>query len=91
MSEINGAIYAYPSHAMEVLKIDTVTNKDSATTPFSLLPILRASYDNYIVTRYKWLGGSIGADGCIYGIPSDASSILWCAASFYILIVHYFI
>ena len=26
--------------------------------------------------QYKWLGGSYGADGCIYGMPSDATSIL---------------
>jgi hypothetical protein len=26
--------------------------------------------------KYKWLGGAYGADGCIYGMPSDASSIL---------------
>jgi hypothetical protein len=25
---------------------------------------------------YKWLGGSYGADGCIYGMPSDATTIL---------------
>jgi len=26
--------------------------------------------------QYKWLGGAYGADGCIYGMPSDATSIL---------------
>jgi len=72
LSVVNGAIYAYPAHAMKVLKIDT-TNKG---IPPTLLPIQRASYDNDIVTRYKWLGGTTGADNCIYGIPSDASSIL---------------
>ena len=69
-----GAIYAFPAHADEVLKIDTtVTNGDEK---LSLLPIQRASYDNDPVTRYKWLGGSIGQDGNIYGMPSDASSVL---------------
>ena len=71
LSQINGAIYAFPAHSMQVLKIDTVKNGLQ-----TLLTIQRAPYDNDNVTRYKWLGGSIGADECVYGMPSDASSIL---------------
>ena len=41
-----------------------------------LLPIHRAPYDTDEVTRYKWLGGSMGLDGNVYGMPSDASSVL---------------
>ena len=26
--------------------------------------------------KYKYLGGVLGADGCIYGIPSDADKVL---------------
>lgn len=69
-----GAIYAFPAHANEVLKIDTTIM--DGDEKLSLLPIERAPYDNDPVTRYKWLGGSIGQDGNIYGMPSDASSVL---------------
>ncbi|KAK1747043.1 hypothetical protein QTG54_002387 [Skeletonema marinoi] len=71
-----GAIYAFPAHADKVLKIDTtITNGDDGEK-LSLLSIQRAPYDNDPVTRYKWLGGSIGKDGNIFGMPSDASSVL---------------
>jgi hypothetical protein len=70
--EANGSIYAFPSHANSVLKIDT-TNA-SRGQDCRLLPIPRAPNDT--VQNYKWLGGSLGLDGNIYGMPCDASSIL---------------
>jgi hypothetical protein len=103
-SSINGAIYAFPSHADTVLKIDTrpnaavqeTTSQGSSSTTdnanngettnssistithvkITKLPIERAANDDCTVTNYKWLGGSIGVDGCIYGMPSDATSVL---------------
>jgi hypothetical protein len=70
----NGMIYAFPSHADTVLKIDTtVASKGQNCT---LLEIHRASYDNDTAKNYKWLGGSIGEDGHIYAMPADASAIL---------------
>lgn len=68
----NGSIYAFPSHADTVLKIDT--SPSSRGRNCSLLPIPRQKGDT--VKNYKWLGGSIGMDGNIYGMPCDASSIL---------------
>ncbi len=68
-----GAIYCFPSHHSHVLKIDT-SRKCSANERLSLVPIQRAVYDNDEVTKYKWLGGSIGANGNIYGMPSGT---LW--------------
>jgi len=70
--EVNGAIYAFPSHADTVLKIDTT--EPSRGQNCTLLPIPRAPTDT--VKNYKWLGGSKGVDGNIYGMPCDASSIL---------------
>ncbi len=83
-SDINGCIYCFPAHHSHVLKINTdpkpndEDDVDDVKKEFrlSLVPIHRASYDKDEVTRYKWLGGSLGADGNIYGMPSDASSIL---------------
>jgi hypothetical protein len=75
----NGKIYCFPAHNSHVLTIDTAfskSNPGSSEKQWSLLDIQRASYDKDQVTRYKWLGGSLGADGNIYGMPSDASSIL---------------
>lgn len=74
-----GSIYAFPAHADTVLKIDTTVrgqDHDDDNDKISLLPIHRAPYDQDTVTRYKWLGGCIGADDNIYGMASDASSVL---------------
>ena len=70
----NGSIYAFPSHADTVLKIDTTPESKGQTC--TLLDIHRAAYDKDTTKRYKWLGGSYGEDGCIYAMPADASSIL---------------
>lgn len=75
----NGAIYAFPSHANQVLKIATrlesLGNDHEDDRQLSLLDIHRR-VDDDSCRRYQWLGGCIGADGCIYGIPSDSTSIL---------------
>jgi hypothetical protein len=58
----NGNIYAFPAHAETVLKIDT--RKDLFDDKrLSALPIHRGVNDSDRVRRYKWLGGSKGADG----------------------------
>ncbi|KAL7468130.1 hypothetical protein ACHAXS_008361 [Conticribra weissflogii] len=78
-SKKNGCIYAFPAHSETVLKIDTRKPLDHVGGEggiLSVLPIHRAPYDIQPITRYKWLGGSLGADGNIYGMPSDASSVL---------------
>jgi hypothetical protein len=85
-SPFNGAIYAFPSHANQVLKIHTrreslgnaVSVDDicyEEQQQLSLLDIHRRADDSHCC-RYQWLGGCIGANGCIYGVPSDATSIL---------------
>ena len=77
----NGRIYCFPAHHSHVLSIDTRMEVDmdgnsDGMERLELLPIHRAPYDNDEVTRYKWLGGSMGLDGNVYGMPSDASSVL---------------
>ena len=57
-----GSIYAFPAHAESVLRIDTSAGLQDEER-LSTLPIERADYDNDGITRYKWLGGSKGADG----------------------------
>jgi len=69
----NGAIYAFPSHHDCVLKIDT--NPDVSTPgKVTLIPI-PPTFDG--VTKYKWLGGAMGSDGNIYGMPCDTNSVLY--------------
>ena len=70
--EANGSIYAFPAHANTVLKIDTTPASRGQNC--TLLDIPRAPTDT--VQNYKWLGGSKGIDGNVYGMPCDASSIL---------------
>lgn len=67
--KVNGKIYAHPSHADTVLVINT---KERGT--ISELNIHRA--DNDTRKNYKWLGGSVGADGNIYCPACDTSAIL---------------
>lgn len=66
-------IYAHPSHADTVLVIDT---SEESKGSIAELPIHRASYDQDPRKNYKWLGGSVGADGHIYCPACDTSSIL---------------
>lgn len=90
LSKTTGIIYAFPCHANEVLCIDTNIRSKAATTTedeswrVSTIPINRHEGDSdesaykpqKFWGQYKWLGGSYGADGCIYGMPSDSTSIL---------------
>jgi len=69
----NGKIYAHPSHADTVLVIDTKVESKGIV---SELPIHRAEYDKDTRQNYKWLGGTIGADGNIYCPACDTSAIL---------------
>lgn len=70
----NGKIYAHPSHAETVLVIDTRGEVDQNI--ISELPVYRAAYDTDDRKNYKWLGGSVGADGNIYCPACDTSAIL---------------
>jgi hypothetical protein len=71
--KVNGKIYAHPSHAETVLTIDTSEEKRGEIAE---LPIHRASYDTDTRTNYKWLGGTVGADGNIYCPACDTSAVL---------------
>ena len=65
---------AHPSHADTVLVIDT--REDVDRDIISELPIHRATCDTNDRKNYKWLGGSIGADGNIYCPACDTSAVL---------------
>lgn len=76
-----GFIYAFPAHSNEVLCVDTNVREDrhggDESWRVSTIQIQRHEGDTDSPDlKYKWLGGSYGADGCIYGMPSDATSIL---------------
>mmetsp|Transcript_51659 Transcript_51659/g.155057 ORF Transcript_51659/g.155057 Transcript_51659/m.155057 type:complete len:521 (-) Transcript_51659:565-2127(-) len=71
-------IFCFPAHSPNILKIDTTRSATECKgqSKLSEIKIQRAPYDKDTVTRYKWLGGCVGSDRAIYGVPSDASSIL---------------
>jgi hypothetical protein len=70
--KVKGKIYAHPSHAPDtVLVIDTPKGGLC-----SELPIQRASYDTDERQNFKWLGGTVGADGNIYCPACDTSAVL---------------
>jgi hypothetical protein len=81
LAHSTGVIYAFPAHANEVLCVDTnIADEDRGndsswrvtTIPIQYQSVETGSHDQ----QYKWLGGAYGADGCIYGMPSDATCIL---------------
>lgn len=73
--QVRGKIYAHPSHADTVLVIDTNVGVAKNKVCYEL-PIRRAEYDTDAVRTYKWLGGSVGADGNIYCPACDTSAVL---------------
>ena len=74
--QIGGKIYAHPSHADDLVLVIN-TNPDCPRDEICTeLPIKRAEYDKDDRKNFKWLGGSVGADGNIYCPACDTSSIL---------------
>lgn len=75
-----GVIYAFPAHSNQVLCVDSNVDNDIRQDNewrVRTIPIQRHPDDTDSADlRYKWLGGSYGADNCIYGMPSDATTIL---------------
>jgi len=67
----NDCIYSLPAHANSVLKIDPNT-----------MQVSEIGQGNFTTGRhrsdgkYKYLGGVMGKDGCIYGVPSDSDYVL---------------
>jgi len=59
----DGAIYGINQNATGVLRIDPENQR--VTT-----------HGDFPEGRYKWHGGVVGPDGCIYGIPAHANKVL---------------
>lgn len=64
LSPVDNNIYCFPSHGESVLKIDTDMNE-----------AVQMDQDR-LSGRYKWLGGCVDDEGNVYGVPSDATSVL---------------
>lgn len=69
----HGKIYAHPSHADTVLVIDT---REESKGGISELEIHRTETEKCERTKFKWLGGSVGADGNIYCPACDVTAVL---------------
>ena len=68
----DGNIYAIPGTARTVLRVDTRTGQ--CTTHGELIgPWVTTSLKR---NQFKWLRGIACPDGCIYGLPSNANSVL---------------
>ena len=73
----DGNIYAIPCHADTVLKIDcsaeaVASGCQVSTIGRGAVPSGKARPDG----KYKYLGGVLGPDGCVYAMPSDADRVL---------------
>ena len=68
---VDGAIYGVPAHADTVLKI-TPGDPPTMVEIGSNLRTGKHRTDG----KYKFLGGVLGKDGCVYFIPSDSDHVL---------------
>jgi hypothetical protein len=66
----DGNIYGIPSNADSVLKIVPSTGE------VSTIGDVRGVTPHREDGKYKWLGGVLGSDGAIYGMPGDADVVL---------------
>lgn len=74
----NGVIYGFPAHSNVVLCVDTNPTTNDDHNRVSTIPIEKGPLDNDPDDlQYKWLGGSYGADGCIYGMPRYVHTCGW--------------
>jgi hypothetical protein len=75
----DGCVYGCPSHRDDVLKI--VPPKNSSGKPeIRLIPVdgidkLVSPFDGKKHCVYKFGGGVMGSDGCVYFFPSDSSRV----------------
>ena len=56
------------------IQVDTL--KGGETSQLGVGPDAPAAVAASMKGRYKWLGGCLGADGAVYGVPSDSACIL---------------
>jgi len=66
----NGNMYALPSNSDDVLKVVPATGE------VSIIKGKLKSGRHRTDGKYKYLGGVLGGDGCIYGMPGDAETVL---------------
>jgi hypothetical protein len=59
---------------LEPIQVDTL--KGGETSQLGVGPDAPAAVAASMKGRYKWLGGCLGADGAVYGVPSDSACIL---------------
>ena len=77
---VDGCIYAFPSHADTVLRIapPEVCPKvdDEHGVVLEELPLSAECDPSTMIGKYKWGGGAMDREGNIFGIPSDAQTVL---------------
>ena len=67
---VDGAIYGIPAHANTILKI-------VLGIPRRWWRLAEPSHRRHRTDgKYKFLGGVLGKDGCVYFIPSDSDYVL---------------
>lgn len=68
----NGRIYGVPFVSTSILVIDT-SNDAVSTIPHTTFS---SDVQTLLQTNFKFRGGVLGSDGCIYMVPSSATSVL---------------
>ena len=77
---VDGSIYAFPSHADTVLRItppkECASEDCNHGVTLEELQLSPKCDPASMLGKYKWGGGATDREGNIYGIPSDAQSVL---------------
>ncbi len=68
----NGCIYGIPCNSNSILKIDTRTVPETITT----IDCGELYPGHDIDHRWKWNGGVLAPNGCIYGVPRNSMTML---------------
>jgi hypothetical protein len=68
----NGNIYGVPHSSTDILVIDT-SNDTVTTLPPSTFT---SDVQTLLAGNFKFRGGVLGADGCVYMVPSSSTSVL---------------
>lgn len=73
----NGILYGVPSHADRVLRVDPINDdvRTVGSTDIDGGPLFE-SHRRWKKNQYKYGGGTLGPDGCVYTFPYDAYHVL---------------
>mmetsp|Transcript_5223 Transcript_5223/g.21500 ORF Transcript_5223/g.21500 Transcript_5223/m.21500 type:complete len:757 (-) Transcript_5223:140-2410(-) len=72
----DGSVLGIPMHADAILEIRTDAARDASSGVTTAAAEARLLAPRLPRDEFKWHGGCLGANGCVYGVPCGASCVL---------------